>query len=129
MSYEQLRVAKPMKQLIKAIELHTRHIAKENRSQWRDTKMLLYGCFGSLIRAAEEWDTGRKDKYLTAFLDNFAVFRGMMQILNETKIVSNKKASEIAGYTAEIRKQVAGWRGKMERDSVSSRLSGESAFE
>lgn len=122
-------MAKPLKQLIKALELHTRHIAKENRGQWREVRILAFGCFGYLIRAAEEWDTAAKDKYLLAFLDDFAVLRGMMQILNETKVVSNKKASEIAGLVAEIRKQVADWRRKMERESVSSRLGGESAFE
>lgn len=30
MGYEKLRVAKPLKQLIKVLELHTRHIAREN---------------------------------------------------------------------------------------------------
>ena len=129
MGYERLRVAKPMKQLVKAVELHTRHIPKENRGQWREAKMLAYGCLGNLIRAAEEWDTGQKDRYLQKFLDNFAVFRGMMQIMNETRIVSNKKASEIARYTAEIRKQVVDWRRKMGRDSVSPGLNGESIFE
>lgn len=36
------------------MELYTRHVAKDNRGQWRDAKMVVYGCFGNLIRAAEE---------------------------------------------------------------------------
>ena len=55
MGYERLRVVKPLKQLIKTVELYTRHVAKDNRGQWRDAKMALYSCFGNLIRAAEVW--------------------------------------------------------------------------
>ena len=126
MGYERLRVAKPMKQLIKAMELHTRHIARENREQWREAKNVLYRCFGNLIRAAEVWDSDKKNGYLLAFLDDFAVFRGMMQIISETKIVSIKKASEIGLYSADIRKQVAGWAKEIAREPVSPRLDGES---
>lgn len=126
MGYERLRVAKPMKMLIKAVELHTRHITKENRGQWREAKMILYHCFGDLIRASEVWDTGEKDNYLLSFLNGFAVFRGMMQIMNETHVVSNKKASELCLYTADIKKQISGWRKEIERDSVSLRPNGES---
>ena len=126
MGYERLRVVKPLKQLIKALELYTRHVAKDNRGQWRDAKMVVYNCFGNLIRAAEEWETSEKNKYLMAFLDEFAVFRGMMQVLEESHIVSNKKASEIALYAADIKKQVSGWRKEIVRDSVPPRLDGES---
>ena len=129
MSYERLRVAKPMRRLLIAMELYTRHIEKEHRGQWREAKMLAYGCFGNLIRAAEEWDAGEKDKYLLAFLNDFAVFRGMMQILAEAKIITRKKASEIAEYTADIKKQIVGWRKDITRDSTSSRPSGESEID
>lgn len=126
MGYERLRVVKPLKQLIKALESYTRHIGKENRGQWRDAKMVVYGCFGNLIRAAEEWETKEKGQYLKSFLDEFAVFRGMMQVFEETKIVSNKKASEIALYTADIKKQVSDWRKEITRDSAPPRPGGES---
>ena len=126
MGYERLRVVKPLKQLIETVELYTRHVAKDNRGQWRDAKMVVYGCFGNLIRAAEEWETKEKGKYLTLFLDGFAVFRGMMQVFEETKIVSNKKASEIALHTADIKKQVSDWRKEIMRDSASLRPGGES---
>lgn len=111
MGYEKLRVIKPIKQLIKVVELYTRHVAKDNRGQWRDAKMVVYGCFGNLIRAAEEWETKEKGKYLTLFLDGFAVFRGMMQVFEETKIVSNKKASEIALIAPEWKEIVCGCAG------------------
>lgn len=126
MSYDKLRVAKPFKQLVKVVELYTRHIPKENREQWREAKRLIYCCFGSLIRASEEWESAEKDDFLRKFLDNFAVFRGMVQIMTETKVVSIKKASEIASLTAQIRPQIASWRKTIERDSVSSRPDGES---
>lgn len=126
MGYEKLRVAKPLKQLIKILELHTRHIAREKREQWRDARMLLFSCLGSLIRASEEWDNEQKGVYLKRFLDDFAVFRGMMQVLMETKVVSVKKASEIGLLTAQIRPQIAGWRNTIERDSTSLRPGGES---
>lgn len=129
MGYEKLRVVKPIKQLIKVVELYTRHVAKDNRGQWRDAKMALYSCFGNLIRAAEVWGTQEKNKYLTAFLDEFAVFRGMMQVYTETRIISTKKASEIAIYTADIRKQVSDWRREIVRDSAPPRLGGGSEQE
>lgn len=129
MGYEKLRVIKPIKQLIKVVELYTRHVAKDNRGQWRDAKMALYSCFGNLIRAAEVWGTQEKNKYLTAFLDEFAVFRGMMQVYTETRIISTKKASEIAIYTADIRKQVSDWRREIVRDSAPLRPDGGSEQE
>ena len=111
---------------MRAVELYTRHITKENRGQWHDARMVLFGCFGNLIRAAEVWDSDEKNRYLLAFLDEFAVFRGMVQVLTDIKVVSIKKASEIGSYTADIRQQVAGWRKEIGRDSVPLRPDGES---
>lgn len=126
MGYEKLRVAKPLKMLIKVVELYTRHIPRENREQWRELRNVLFRCLGYLIRAAEEWDAGEKDMYLCRFLDDFAVFRGMAQILAETKIITTKKASEIGSHSADIRLQIAGWRKEIKRESVSLRPDGES---
>lgn len=126
MGYEKLRVAKPLKMLIKAVELYTRHIPRENREQWRELRNILFRCLGYLIRAAEEWDTEEKDVYLRRFLDDFAVFRGMAQILAETRVITIKKASEIGSHSADIRSQIAGWRKEIKRESVSLRLDGES---
>lgn len=126
MSYDRLRVAKPLKQLIKVVELYTRHIPHENREQWREVRQVLFKCLGNLIRASEEWDTEQKDTYLKEFLDNFAVFRGMVQILTEIKVVSIRKVSEIASLTAQIRPQISGWKKTIVRDSVPPRPDGES---
>lgn len=86
--------------------------------------MLSYKCFGNLIRAAEVWDSKEKDGYLLRFLEDFAVFRGMMQVFTEIKMIPVKKASEIGLLTADIRTQIAGWRKEIERGPVSPRPNG-----